>query len=463
MQLANFEIPSLNTDFGKKLPITGSLIKIPAYIIILNSFKNKFSGRIIFENKQRIKHVYFQQGNILNIHSNLQDESFKNIILKKQLLEQEKTKKVAVKLDEIEAFRKENILEHHEQAKYLLNLNSEQVISIEKHVCLEKLLDLLGWFQGEYLIQENYLHNLPDTQFGVYLEILYKNLQNFFLHALPLFEQQYQSPKLEKIKFKNKNQLILTSISNVLSSLSYYNATGILTLHKDDFTKKVTFKNGNIQHIHSNKPHESLKTTLLRWNFLSSEKVSYVSGYTDDELEKLLLEDKSLTEHALDQAKKILLFEQYLQIFHWKVGHYYFQGDLSANDTQPFPFDLQDPKYLANQDLLNTIHTLKKDSVFIVFKKNLSLFKTLCEDIGFSAVESSFLDNEEFTIAQDSLIESSAQNLHYMIWEKLFFYTSQPNNVVCVLHKSMDANFLKELQQTLKENSIDNLGFFTLN
>ncbi|HMQ10828.1 MAG TPA: hypothetical protein PKC21_01045 [Oligoflexia bacterium] len=463
MQSANFEIPSLNTDFGKKLPITGSLIKIPAYIVILNCFKNKFSGRIIFENKQRIKHVYFDQGNILNIHSNLQDESFKNIILKKQLLEYEKTKKVAVKLDEIEAFRKENILEHHEQAKYLLNLDDEQVKSIEKHVCLEKLLDLLGWFQGEYLIQENYSHNIPEIQFGVYLEILYKNLQNFFLHALPLFEQHYQSPKLEKSKFKDKNQLILTCISNVLSSLSYYNATGILTLHKDDFIKKITFKNGNIHHIHSNKPHESLKTTLLRWNFLSSEKINYVSSYSDTELEKLLLEDKSLTQQTLEQAKKILMFEQYLQIFHWKVGHYHFQGDLSANDTQPLPFDLQDPKYSAHQDILKTINTLKKDSIFIVFKKNLSLFKTLCENIGFSAIESSFLDNEEFTIAQDPLLGVSTQNLHYMIWEKLLFYTSQPTSVVCVLHKSLDANFLKEIQQTLKENSIDNLGFFVLN
>ncbi|MCI5071346.1 hypothetical protein MRY82_00180 [bacterium] len=463
MQSANFEIPSLNADFGKNIPITGSLIKIPAYIIILNSFKNKFSGRIIFENKQRIKHVYFHQGHILNIHSNLQDESYKNIILKKQLLEQDKIKKSATKLDEIEAFRKENILEHHEQAKYLLNINSAQVASIEKHVCLEKLLDLLGWFQGEFLIQENYSHSLPDQHFGVYLEILYKNLQNFFLHALPLFEHQYQSPKLEKSKFKHKSQLIFTCISNVLSSLSYYNATGTLTLNKDDFTKKITFKNGNIQHIDSSKPHESLKTTLLRWNFLSSEKINFVSGYTDQEMEKLLLEDKSLTAQELNQAKKILKFEQYLQIFHWKVGYYHFEGDLSANDTQPLPLDLQSSNHLANQDILKTIHTLKSDATFIVFKKNLSLFKTLFEDLGFVVIESSFLDNEDFTIAQDSVNDPATQGIHYMTWEKLPFYTSQPNNAVCILHQSMDAHFLNEVKETLEESSINNLGFFILN
>lgn len=319
--------------FEPELPLTlvpqGSLKETPAYLHLLWARAQSYSGDLVFERDKRIKRLQFKEGHLQFIFSNVLSEGLDQVLLRHGLLSPHFVETLTAELPKnTQAHEWDAHLIERIQAQQLLPESSlEQALLFQRH---ERLFNVLGWMSGDY--RYDAATSVPFNPLPpLYVSDVFERLERFLLEARPFYKPGSSET------FESSTAALSTLGSfNLLNFLCRHQATGTLTLVKNERIKRFVFAKGALKSILSNDPNENLSRVLGRWKMLSPQNIrelESLSAQSSKGLRHILLEHNWLSPEKIDAAMDTLHVERFLEGLSWWSGEFSFDGTWSQNQV----------------------------------------------------------------------------------------------------------------------------------
>ncbi|MFH1018656.1 MAG: DUF4388 domain-containing protein [Pseudomonadota bacterium] len=314
------------------LPVGGSLAQTPAYVVMLWALAHDFAGRLEFARGHRQKHVFVNQGSVLGVRSNLLPEGLDMVLGRGILpaadvasLQAEASRDPSRDFDRgiASAAVRRRFLDPA-RLRYVLGLAVE-----------ERLLNLMGWFEGEYALKTSdevpaLLHGTPSTS----LRELFQSVERFIVDGESKFKVGDAEPG------PSTGDLRASGGAALLAVLCRRKATGQLIFERGPRRKLFVFEDGRIVSAASTDPGETLAAVLKRWRYLGADAVDKLESTLRSQggkFRQIILKERLLTEEDLRSALVTLHAERVLEAFSWRSGKYDFRGALKSPRREEAP------------------------------------------------------------------------------------------------------------------------------
>ena len=302
-------------------PHKGSLVKTPAYALILALSQRQYSGKLVLEKQKRVKHIFFRNGIICGIRSNLVLEGI-DIILRRHTLSQHDID--ALTQFSQDSFNKvpwdERILRRALSMSLLHPKQAQEALILQAY---ERLYNAFGWFEGFYALVD---HEESNEKQPIHIDVseLFAQLEYVLFRGNGPFHTVSKANKTPFI-----GQLRSLGGATTLAYFCLKNATGRLSFVRGPKRKMFRLKEGRVHSAHSSLESETLEKLILRWNIVSSATVLQANKdiqHKAQNLKEWLLEKAFLSAEELEKATKLLHWERCLEAFAWRSGDYNFSG-----------------------------------------------------------------------------------------------------------------------------------------
>jgi hypothetical protein len=325
------EIPTFHLRLSADLPKSGKLSEVPAYAVLLWSAQESFTGRLVFERDERVKHLYLKEGSLVGSRSNLVPEGI-DMILKRGFLPAEE-------ILSVQQFGLPKSREEDWDAGVVDRLRSENVMdSANLRVALsvqlrERVMSLVGWFDGRYAVQPGV--SLPEKlplPPPLPLSLFLQDLEGFLLSG-----KVPENSACPDFEFPLKATLRNTGGASVFVSLALRGASGKLLFERGQRRKLFEMERGIVLSAASSDPGETLGEILRRWQFLREDVIQRLESAARAGKEKfrdLLRREKLLSDKEISSAVMTLHAERILEAFSWRSGSYEFRGEFLDDAAQ---------------------------------------------------------------------------------------------------------------------------------
>ncbi len=316
-------ISTLTKFLPKELPLKGSLAQVPSYQLLLKASEEEFTGRMVFERANRVKHLFLEKGEIVGIHSNLVPEGV-DMLLSQGFLFSNQIAELFSKIDLptpntsdweirfLNALRENRVLNEDEIERLL-------ILQLE-----ERIFNLLGWFEGKFILHKG---DAPPPNLKIEktfaLSHVFKETQNLFLQR-PFFLHLASPHHMER-----RGELHSNGGARVIFSYAAAEATGTLFYERGQRKKLLHFESGSLSTVVSTNPTETLGGVVSRFQFLSKDMVSRLESTARSKqlkLHELIQNEQILEREKVEFSLNILQLERILEAFSWRSGQFEFKG-----------------------------------------------------------------------------------------------------------------------------------------
>ncbi|MCB0308184.1 MAG: DUF4388 domain-containing protein [Bdellovibrionales bacterium] len=298
----------------------GSLRDLPSYALLVWIANQKFTGRLVLERDKRVKHLFFSQGHLMCIRSNLIMEGI-DMVLKRGFLDPRHV--VEIQQDVVSQTMEndwEDRMVHHILSKnYLSKDKLCAAIDIQLQ---EQLLNALGWMEGKYFLRE--YDEIPSRfdfhPIDIDLMKFLQRIETFLKDGR--VECPHPNVALDPIDQGNINAY---GGASVLLRYTEMQKSGRLVLKRGKKQKNILFREGKLFSISTSDPKETLENILEKWKFIPKEIIQSISSQariSGTKLRHALHHQKILTESEIKLAFRLLHLERVLECFSWRSGTY---------------------------------------------------------------------------------------------------------------------------------------------
>ncbi len=308
------------------LPPQGSLTEFPAYTILKWASEVKYCGNVLFERGNRVKHIYFKEGDIIGIASNLIQENLAKILDRHFLSDTDQSS--------MNQFLSQPPSVSHSDPQTLLRLN--QLLWIPKELIskalevqnVQRLINLMGWFSGQYKLEEGKSPSEGTSMTKrLKLESFFQALERFILEGDNFFHLGEKSEPIGE-----NGDLSKMGSYALIMALADRRATGTLLFQREGRRKRLRWQQGKIISVSSSDPQETLSKILKRLKILEERQVIEIEALAKKRKVKIreLLQEKNLLDQTqIAECLFILHTERILESFSWWSGSYQFKGNLN--------------------------------------------------------------------------------------------------------------------------------------
>jgi hypothetical protein len=300
--------------------------------VVLWAGQRRFTGRIEFTRDHRQKHLFVNQGSITALRSNLVPEGI-DMILGRGIL-----KPGDVAALQAEASQgKEGDLEGHmftalSRGKYLDASAFAEALEFQME---ERLLNLMGWFEGDYELKGGVSAPLSLPRAAeIGIPDWFGRLERFLLSGESGF-------KLSESRVPpSSGDLRAAGGGTLMSALVRRKGNGRLIFERGARRKLFGFQDGRIATASSTDPSETLGVVLKRWKYLPAEVVDRAEATARSQgsrFREMILAEGLLAEEDLRSALVMLRVERILEALAWRSGRYEFQGALQTPESAALP------------------------------------------------------------------------------------------------------------------------------
>ncbi len=203
-------------------------------------------------------------------------------------------------------------------------LSPDRIRDVLKLQTEERLLNLLGWFEGSYVLKPSAESPSPfPATSAVSLEELFRNVERFLLDG----EAPFGAPRTDSDVLQG--DLRISGGACLLTILTRRKATGRLIFERGPRRKMFVFESGKIASAVSTDPGETLATVLKRWKYLAADVVDRLEfnfRSQGGKFREMILKERLLSEQDIQSALITLHMERILEGFSWRSGKFEFRG-----------------------------------------------------------------------------------------------------------------------------------------